>query len=181
MDTVNSNYRNHYDRLVQRNLSKPFTELVCDNRDVDCIFIDKVNKHYAENDEIIKLVLKPGFGDSKRFRAAHLLARTMGLAELTSDCFAILTSHFNGGPAAAVEVKRVYERLYGIDRNRFNYPNEYLKYINALKALVSRGYATIKNGKYILKPEYKLPKDFANKKFMVIELMEDETSKPVEL
>ena len=147
--------------------------LVFDNRDTDIMFVDKVNKHYAENDEVIKFILKPDVGDSKRFKVANFIGKSHGLNGIALEIYCIAATYYDDKALTVASLINTYKRIYGV-RGRNG------SWYTAIHALVNKNFF-YKDGedKYVLYPIYRIPKNSESAKFLIIELDEESTSVPI--
>lgn len=144
-----------------------------DNRDTDIMFVDRVNKHYAENNEVIKFVLKPDKGDNKRFKVASFIGKSHGLSGIALEVYCVAATYFDDNPFSVASLINTYKRIYGV-RGRNG------SWYTAIYSLVDKN-VFYKNDDelYILFSGYRLPKNCESAKFLIIELDENDTSVPI--
>lgn len=144
-----------------------------DNREKNMMFVDKANKHYAETNDIIKFILKPDKGDTKRFKVASFIGKSFGITGIALELYCIATTYYGDTKFTISNIINTYKRIYGVKgRNGSWY--------NAVNKLIEKNifYKTDDN-KYILFNAYKLPTNCNNAKFIIVEIDENDTSAPI--
>ncbi|MBP3201333.1 MAG: hypothetical protein J6M39_06780 [Lachnospiraceae bacterium] len=147
--------------------------IVVDKRDTEIMFVDRANKHYAENNEVIKYILKSDEGDSKRFKVSSFIGKSYGLSGIALEIYCIAATYYDDRPFSVASLINTYKRIFGVKgRNGSWY--------TAIHVLTEKHYF-YKNddGKYILYNYCRLPKNCEDAKFLIIELDEETTSAPI--
>ena len=149
--------------------------LFFDNRETDIMFVDKANKHYAENNDVIKFILKPDKGDSKRFKIASFIGKCHGLTGIALEVYCIAATYYDDKPLTVASLINTYKRIYGV-RGRNG------SWYTAIHSLMDKHFF-YKNDeeKYILFSGYRIPKNCESAKFLIVELDEKETSAPISI
>lgn len=144
-----------------------------DNRDTDIMFVDRANKHYAENNEVIKFVLKADKGDSKRFKVASFIGKSHGLNGIALEIYCVAATYFDDAAFTTSSLINTYKRIYGV-RGRNG------SWYTAIHSLADKNFF-YKNDEeqYVLYSGYRLPKNCESAKFLIIELDEEDTSAPI--
>lgn len=146
-----------------------------DNRATDIMFVDKANKHYAENEDVVKLVLKSDNGDSKQFKVASFIGKSHGLSGIALEVYCIAAAYFDDRPITIASLINTYKRIYGV-RGRNG------SWYNAVHSLIDKHiFYKDDDEKYILFSAYRLPKHCEKAKFLIVELDEDDTSVPISI
>ena len=149
--------------------------LLFDNRETDIMFVDKANKHYAENDDVIKFILKPDKGDSKRFKIASFIGKCHGLTGIALEVYCIAATYYDDKPLTVASLINTYKRIYSV-RGRNG------SWYTAIHSLMDKHFF-YKNDeeKYVLFSGYRIPKNCESAKFLIVELDEKETSAPISI
>lgn len=144
-----------------------------DNRDTDIMFVDRANKHYAENADVIKFVLKADAGDTKRFKVSSFIGKSHGLSGIALEVYCIAATYFDDTPFTTSSLINTYKRIYGV-RGRNG------SWYTAIHSLIDKNFF-YKNDddKYVLYSGYRLPANCETAKFLIIELDEKVTSAPI--
>lgn len=160
-------------KLVHIIIGNDMAHLRLDNRDTDIMFVDRANKHYAENNEVIKFVLKADKGDNKRFKVASFIGKSHGLSGIALEVYCVAATYFDDKPLSVASLINTYKRIYGV-RGRNG------SWYTAIHSLIDKNFF-YKNDEeqYVLYSAYRLPKNCESAKFLIIELDESDTSAPI--
>lgn len=146
-----------------------------DNRDTDIMFVDRINKHYAENKDVIKFVLKSDKGDTKRFKIASFIGKSHGLSGIALEVYCVAATYYDDQPLTVASLINTYKRIYGV-RGRNG------SWYNAIHSLVDKNFFYKSDDeKYILHTAFRVPKNCETAKFLIIELDENITSVPISI
>lgn len=161
--------------LVHINIGIAMAHLRYDNRDTDIMFVDKANKHYAENNEVIKFILKADEGDNKRFQIASFIGKSHGLSGIALEIYCIAATYYNDKPLTVASLINTYKRIYGVKgRNGSWY--------TAIHSLVDKNFFYKDDDeKYVLHTAFRIPKNCETAKFLIVELDENVTSVPISI
>lgn len=149
-------------------------KLVIDTRPTEIMFVDKANRHYAEDKDVVKYILKPEERDSKKFKIAEFVGKSYGLSGLQLAFYSIFAAYLTERKKVTTAIViYTYKKVYGVrGRNKSWY--------YALKRLLEQKILYQDDDGYIsLFSAYKLPKNVDTAKFMIIELDADDTSAPI--
>lgn len=147
--------------------------LIYDNKVTNMMFVDKVNKHYAEDKDIIKFVLKKEKGDNKRFAVSSFIGKSHGLNGITLEMYCIAATYYDNNSFTIAGLLNTYKRIYGV-RGRNG------SWYNAINNLIDKNIVyKDENNRYVLYSFYRLPKNCEDRKFLIIELDEETTSAPI--
>lgn len=154
---------------------KDMSKFYVDNKDREATYIDKINQHYAGNDEIVKLgVIRDNETDTRK-AIAELLAMTLGLRGHSIRAFVTMICHCNGVCKSKFYLAKETVKYYDLDV----IPQTIAQVIE----LMFKDFIFLLDDKYSIKinPKYYVPENAADAKFLVIELNPKETSVPIEL
>ena len=159
--------------MVHINNNVIMAHVIIDKRDTDIMFVDKINKHYAENKDVIKYILKSDKGDTKRFKVSSFIGKSYGLSGISLEIFCIAATYYDDRPFSVAALINTYKRIYGVKgRNGSWY--------TAIHVLADKHYFyKTDDNKYTLYEYCRLPKNCEDAKFLIIELDEDTTSAPI--
>lgn len=146
-----------------------------DTRETEIMYVDKANRHYAEKDEVIKLILKADAGDSKQFKVASFIGKSFGLSGIALEIYCIAAAYYDSNPFAVADLINTYKRIYGV-RGRNG------SWYTAISQLYKKNFFyKDDNEKYVLFSSYRIPKNIEKAKFIVVEIDEADTSAPIVL
>lgn len=144
-----------------------------DKRPTDIMFVDRVNKHYAENNEVIKFVLKEDVGDNKRFKVSSFIGKSHGLTGIALEMYCIAATYFDDRQFTTASLINTYKRIYGV-RGRNG------SWYNAIKQLIDKCiFYKDDDSNYTIYSFCRLPKNCETAKFLIVELDEEVTSVPI--
>lgn len=146
-----------------------------DNRDIDAIYLDKLNKQYAKNEDIFKCCVDNKDNTESRQVITELVAISLGLRGQAFKVFLTFILDCNGWC-------RSKRKLAWLTIQRFNLETSIESIVQSIDELI-RQYVIIRGSGFELKihPSYYIDESAITAKYLVIELNPNITSAPISL
>lgn len=138
--------------------------LIIDNRKSSVMYVDTYNLHYGDNKDIIKFI------DTDNTNPNHTVAKLIGISKELND--------------SEVELLAIiYDNIdnTNVDFIKSKYDKSVSTFNRSLNSLIDKYIVKVISNIIVINEKYNIARDNNKRKFVVIELKPDETSKGIKL